>query len=181
MQRVECKASAEAIEAGTASCIDSGKVALSIGVKLKIQSDTIRVLPYAYELTELKPQHRGGENVVAATLQTLAIGFRDDERAGFSWQSEALPIGSMSCEVGNDRQALKGCLQEFDLSELPWLRAPVMPLPPDRAQAFVFSVGEVGLPPQGLKGFCDFLEATKDDISGAWNTAFQKKIKLAEE
>lgn len=181
MQRIECRATAESVKTGSARCGNADTVALSVGIKLRNQGNLLRVLPFALNLQQLKPKHHKGKATVAAAFRIEAIGLNSVDAAGFTWKSTEIPIGSLACDVSKNRIPIASCTQTYALSENRWLGSNVIPMPPKAAQALVFSIGEVGEPSQGLKGFSAFLDANQGNLSGALSEAFQKKIKLSEQ
>ena len=184
-QRFECTADPAAVKSNTAKCGDDRKIGLLVGMKLRKEQKFIRVVPFASQLAILKPKHDGGKVAIAATARVEAIGWNADD-AGSLWKSSDLKLASIECDVSKPDKTSKvrtydSCFNQYAVSDEAWKRAQVIPMPPTTAQAVVFTIGEVGEPSQGLKGFAEFMDASGGSMSSALSEAFQKKIKLKKE
>lgn len=134
-----------------------------------------RVLPIAMQLIRPQPKYDEGKVAVAATIRIDSPPLMSSTGPDSMWASPTVSIASLACEPDPSKSE---CLREFDFTDL--TRAPVIPMPPRTVQALVVSIGEVAQPPQGLKGFAEFLAANHRDLSKALSDAFQKKISLIE-
>lgn len=202
MQRVHCSAPAADVKARRAECVD-GMVGLTLGLRLKQETDYLRVLPYAEELAGLqpgKPAHDGGDVSVAVTFRIEAFG-RNADGSGIPWKSPDVVVASIDCDTPSDRERRKARKGAKDLDTFRAVTTPcaknhlqglswedrwkyahlVLPNPPATEQAFVFTLAEVGKPSRGLKAFDEFLDASGSDVSAALSEALQKKFKLKEE
>lgn len=186
-KRITCMVNRSDVLNGTASCVGASdrSTAFSIGIVLHPEAgNRVRVLPYAWSLAQLKPQHaREGENAAVSVRFQLDGLTNDPSNGGKKWTSGQAPIVTFSCPIKKDRTAVDGaCEWGLNPSEVDalWSSAPVMPLPPRTVAAPVFTVAEVGQPGRGLKLYAKFLEDKKDDISAVLADAMKKKLDLAE-
>jgi len=180
-QRVSCKVAAASVANGTATCKDvaGSELGLAVAIKLRNEGEYLRVLPVALELKRMKARHDGKEAAVSASVRIDAPVWSEDG-AGARWTSGELGVASHKCVVPKGGVATTVCVKKYVVNEEAWIKSAVLPMPPKTVQAIVFTIGEVGEPSQGLKGFAEFMDANHGAMSGALSEAFQKKIEVKE-
>lgn len=181
VQRVSCKVAAISVANGSATCngVAGSELGLAVAIKLRNEGEYLRVLPVALELKRMKAKHDGKEAAVSASVRIDAPVWSESS-AGARWTSGDLGVASHKCVIPKGGVATTACVRKFVVDEAAWSKSAVLPMPPKTVQAIVFTIGEVGEPSQGLKGFAEFMDANHGVMSGALSEAFQKKIGLKE-
>ncbi|MDH5824214.1 hypothetical protein QFW77_14630 [Luteimonas sp. RD2P54] len=180
MQRIECKSYVDKIGRPHAECIPGTEEdGFTAAIVMRDESTHLRVLPVATHLGQRKARHHSGDYVVSTTFRIQAISYQDGE--GSLWLSPETKAFSHVCMIERNAPTDANCSMNFPITNTQWAEASVLPMPPRTVRALVFSVGEVGEPSRGLKGFAEFMESSGSDMSEALSEAFQLKIGLKDD